>query len=61
MRPREPEHWSGEESLLVVAFLESLIHTIWTLNGAKMGIALKTHYDAQEPQPPDPNDDTHLF
>jgi hypothetical protein len=31
-----PDSWAGDQALVVVAFLEEVIHAIWRAHGAKM-------------------------
>jgi hypothetical protein len=35
-----PTHWTGEEALDVVGFLEKVIHAIWRAHGGSMGQVL---------------------
>ena len=47
-----PEHWTAEEALGIVAFLEGIVEAIWFVHGRQMGYHLR---DKSPPvDPPDP-------
>ncbi len=52
---RIPESWTGEDALLVVAFLERLIHAIWRAHGSSMAPILAAgRHNPGYPAPPTP-------
>ena len=36
-----PNDWSGEDALLIVAFLEEVVHAIWNRHHREMGLVLE--------------------
>ena len=50
-----PDEWTGEEALLVAAFLEDVVQTIWHSHGRKMGLILERQYRQNNPDIPQAN------
>jgi hypothetical protein len=44
-----PDAWSGEEALLVVAFLEDVVHAIWNRHHREMGLLLERPHITDDP------------
>lgn len=44
-----PDDWSGEDALLVVAFLEEVIRAIWNHRQREMGLVLERQQTADDP------------
>ena len=44
---RIPRHWSGDEALAFVAFLENITHAVWDAHGPKMAACLQRADDLQ--------------
>lgn len=42
-----PTHWSGDEALAFVAFLDRLEHAIWVAHGPEMAASLQRADDLQ--------------
>jgi hypothetical protein len=40
-----PRHWTGEEALTTVAFLEEIIRAIWRAHGDEMGEVMLGDHD----------------
>ena len=65
-----PDDWSGEDALVVVAFLEEIVHAIWNRHRCEMGLVMERRYLADNPdteiasseeEDPDFGDDVFLF
>ncbi len=44
-----PDGWSGEDALIVVAFLEEVVHAIWNRHHREMGLVMERPYTADNP------------
>ena len=44
---RIPPHWSGDEALAFVAFLDNLIHAVWVAHGRDMAACLQRADDLE--------------
>ena len=44
---RIPRHWSGDEALVFVAFLENITHAVWAAHGRDMAACLQRADDLQ--------------
>ena len=44
-----PEHWTADEALEVVEFLEQIVGAIWNHHGWMMREALRLQYEPAEP------------
>ena len=49
-----PDDWSGEDALVVVGFLDEVVHAIWTRHGSEMGhlLELQQQVDSADTQLP---------
>lgn len=65
-----PDDWSGEDALIVVSFLEEIIHAIWSRHRWEMGLVMERSYrdvhsdaeiDNSEEEAPDFGDDAIPF
>lgn len=56
-----PTHWSAEEALTIVNFLQQLIDAIWQVHGVRMGQHLRELYDSMEDYAPPPPLDDDVF
>ena len=65
-----PDDWSGEDALVVVAFLEEIVLAIWSRHRWEMGLVIERRYRADNPnnriarseeEAPDFSDDTIPF
>ncbi len=49
---RIPDDWSGEEALIIVAFLEDVAQAIWSRYQWEMGLIMERRYNDNNPDSP---------
>ena len=46
-----PDHWSAEQALDIIDFLENLVDAIWMRHGWMMRAVLRERYEPIDPSP----------
>jgi hypothetical protein len=49
-----PDHWTGEQALLICSFLEDIAHAIWDRHGAQMAHVLYMLHGGEDGAPTTP-------
>ena len=44
-----PDEWTGKDAIIVVAFLEEVVHAIWSRHRREMGLFMERQFRAENP------------